>query len=38
VDQETLDHQTSDRQVAVDQHEQDEEVRRDAEQEKARQK
>lgn len=35
VDQETLDHQTGDRQAAVDQHEQDEEVRHDAEQEKA---
>jgi len=35
VDQKTLYHQTGDRQAAVDQLEQDEEVRRDAKQEKA---
>lgn len=34
MDQEAFDHQTSDRQAAVNQHEQDEEIRRDVEQEK----
>lgn len=37
MDQETLDHQTGDRQAVVDQHEQHEEIRRDVEQEEARQ-
>lgn len=36
VDQKAFDHQTSDRQTVVDQHEQHEEIRRDAEQEKER--